>query len=247
MNSKLNPYIWAGWSLFIAGILISASSYFILELTWFTAFGLSLLIISFILLALSKSIPKLSPEFSQLLFETGGENLGVLFEELAVSTKAIYIPPSYTSGKSKALIPLATNPTAETLKRPLSNRLIVRYGPELQDIGLLVSTPGTVAMATMETGLEADGSMVGAILTSFFNGSLGIADTVMVSSQNDVIKVSFSQLKHERINDRTDQVLGSAPASVAAAVSAAAWNRPVMISSEGGNARKYDVIIEMLK
>ena len=64
---KKNPYSWTGLSLLVAGSLVSLSAYFILSLTWLTALGISMLILSFILLALGRTIPKLSPEASVLL------------------------------------------------------------------------------------------------------------------------------------------------------------------------------------
>ncbi|MFQ6122103.1 MAG: hypothetical protein ACE5LA_03480, partial [Dehalococcoidales bacterium] len=57
-----NSYIWAGLGLLIAGSLISLADYFIFLLTWLTALGICMLILSFILLALGRTIPKLPPE-----------------------------------------------------------------------------------------------------------------------------------------------------------------------------------------
>ena len=247
LKPRANPYTWTGWGLLLAGALTAVTSYVILNIAWLTALGMAMVIISFILLALAKSVPVLSPALSHLLFETATENLAVLLEELALYTKAVYLPPSLTDDKSHALVPLAVSPRAEMLGRPLPNRLIVRYGKGPQDIGLLVTTPGTVAVKVLGERMEANTEQLGAELSAFFRGTLGIADSVSVSSENDRIRVTFSHLHHERANDRTDLVLGSAPASVAAALTAAAWDRPVTIFSEGGNARKYDVVIELLK
>jgi hypothetical protein len=242
-----NPYIWVGLGLLLTGALVAGVAYLILSLVWLTAFGLAMIVIAFILLGLALSVPRLSPELSRLLFETATDNLAVLLEELAVSTKAIYLPPAITGGKSHALIPLAFTPRADLLRQPLPDRLIVRYGNGAQELGLLVTTPGTAAVKFLGEKPEANAELLGAILSTFFNGTLGIADSVSVSTENHLIKVAFSHLRHERENDRTDQVLGSAPASVAAAVVAAAWDRPVSIISEGRNARKYQVVIELLK
>ena len=106
-----NPYTWAGLGLLVAGSLVSLSSYFILLLTWLTALGISMLILSFILFALGRTIPKLPPEVSALLLETGIDNIATIVEELGIRTKAIYLPSSLTSGRPQALIPLHSNPS----------------------------------------------------------------------------------------------------------------------------------------
>lgn len=247
MTQSSNPYIRLGWGLFVTGLLTATVSYFIINIIWVTALGLAMLIIAVILLALARSVPKLSPELSHLLFETGTNNLSILFEELAVSNKAVYLPTHLTEGKPRALIPLAKQPGTEGFNQPLSNRLIVRYGQGQKDIGLLVSTPGTTAVNSLNTDVEANVDTVGGLLTSFFSGTLGNADSVNVSSHNETIKVTFSGLEPLQINDKASQILGSPPASVAAAVTAAAWNHPITITSESGNKKKYEVILELLK
>jgi len=105
-----NPYTRAGLGLLVAGSLVSLSAYFILLLTWLTALGICMLILSFILLTLGRTIPKLSPEVSGLLLETGIDNIATIVEELGIRAKAIYLPSSLTSGKPQALIPLPSNP-----------------------------------------------------------------------------------------------------------------------------------------
>ena len=83
-----NPYVWTGLGLLVAGSLVFLSSYFILLLTWLTALGISMLILSFILLNLGRTIPKLSPEISTLLLETGTDNIATIVEELGIRAKA---------------------------------------------------------------------------------------------------------------------------------------------------------------
>ena len=104
-----NPYTWTGLGLLIAGIMLSSSAYFIFQLIWLTALGICMLVLSFILTALGKAIPKLSPEVCDLLLETGIDNMATLIEELGVKTKAIYLPSSLASNRPRAFIPLHSN------------------------------------------------------------------------------------------------------------------------------------------
>ena len=89
---KKNSYTWTGLALLITGLLLSLSSHFVLLITWLTALGVAMLILSLILLALGSAIPKLPPEFSALLLETGIENIAAMVEELGVRSKGIYLP-----------------------------------------------------------------------------------------------------------------------------------------------------------
>ncbi len=134
-----NSYIWAGLGLLVAGSLLFAVSYFILLLTWLSALGISMLILSFIFIVLGRTIPKLPPEVSSLLLETGISTIATLVEELGIKSKAIYLPSSLTSGKAQALIPLHSNPLSSPILEVLPQRLIVKYGANPDDIGLLVT------------------------------------------------------------------------------------------------------------
>ena len=80
MSLNKNPYTWTGLSLLIAGSLTSLFAYFILALTWLTALGICMLILSFILLALSRAIPKLPPEVGGLILETDIDNMASIVD-----------------------------------------------------------------------------------------------------------------------------------------------------------------------
>ena len=110
-----NSYTWSGFSLLIAGSLLSPVAYFILHLNWLTALGISMLILSFLLLALGKTIPKLSPEVCGLLLETGIENMATMIEELGIRAKAVSLPSSLTPAPPHALIPLPSTPSLPTI------------------------------------------------------------------------------------------------------------------------------------
>ncbi len=131
-----NPYTWTGLSLLIAGCLISLPAYFILHLIWLTALGICQLILSFILIALGKSIPKLPPEVCSLLLETGIDNMATLIEELGIKTKAIYLPSSLTSDRPRAFIPLHSNGSKPSITKPLPQRLIAKYGANPAQYGI---------------------------------------------------------------------------------------------------------------
>jgi hypothetical protein len=107
--TKNNPYKWAGFGLLIAGGLISLPAYFLFQLTWLTAPGIYILILSFIPIALGKDIPELPPGVCSLMLETGTDNISTLIEEPGIKSKAIYLPSSLTSKYPRTFIPLHSN------------------------------------------------------------------------------------------------------------------------------------------
>ena len=92
--SGRNIYYLTGAGLLVCGILIALVSFFILHITWLTALGVSMLILSFISLMLGRTIPRISPEVSSLLLETSINNMAALLEEIGITSKAYYLPSS---------------------------------------------------------------------------------------------------------------------------------------------------------
>lgn len=245
MRNK-NPYTWAGLGLLVAGSLVSLSSYFILLLTWLTALGISMLILSFILLALGRTIPKLSPEVSTLFLETGIDNIAAIVEELGISSKAIYLPSSLTSGKPQALIPLRSNPSPSLITKGLPQRLIVKYGASPDDIGLLLSTTGTTAVGMLESTPGPNSAELESALTSLFRGILGITDGTRVIDRENHISVEISNPRIENKTTWFHQCLGGPLASIVASVAAEAWDKPVTIKQEEHHKGKCSIELEVL-
>ena len=243
---KKNLYTWTGLGLLVAGTLVFLSSQFILLLTWLTALGAAMIILSLILLALGSTIPKLPPEFSALLLETGVDNIAAMVEELGVRSRGIYLPSSLTSGRPQALVPLQTNHPLSPITKALPQRLIVRYGTNPDDIGLLFTTPGTVATSMLETTPGPTASELEAALTSLLTGTLGVADGTKVFHNANHIRVEISNPGIENKTDWSHQCLGGPLASIVASVAAEAWNRPVTIRQEEQHKKQYSIDLEVL-
>ena len=119
---RRNAYTYAGFGLLVAGSLVSPVAYFILGLNWLAALGIAMLIVSLVLLALAKTVPRLSPEVCSLLLETGIDNIATVIEELGIRNKAIYLPSSLASGRPRALVPLHAHSALPAITRPLPQR-----------------------------------------------------------------------------------------------------------------------------
>ncbi len=240
-----NPYIWAGSTLLIAGSLVSPSAYFLLHLTWLTALGICMLILSFIFLALGRTIPKLSPEVCRLLLETGITNITSLIEELSIRNKAIYLPSSLTNNQPQALIPLHSTLSLPKINKALPQRLIVRYGDNPNDIGLLLSTVGSTAISMLESKPGPTSNELETALTSLFSGILNAADRIKVTRHENQIQVAIHNPRIESKNTWSHHCLGSPLASMVASIAAEAWGKPVIIKQEYVEERKHLVELEV--
>ena len=188
---NINSYVWAGFSLLIAGGITTLSGYYIFNLTWLMALGICMLILSLILIALGRAIPKLPPEVCSLLLETGVDNIATLIEELGIKSKAIYLPSSLTSKCPKAFIPLHSNGVRPEITKALPKRLIARYGSSPEDIGLLISTIGSTATGMLESIPGATSEELESALTSLLIERLGVADRTRVFCNNNHVKVDI--------------------------------------------------------
>ena len=242
-----NPYTWTGLGLLIAGGMVSLPAYFIFHLIWLTALGICMLILSSILIALGKAIPKLPPEVCSLLLETGIDNIATLIEELGIKTKAIYLPSSLTSDRPRAFIPLHSNGSRPEITKVLPQRLIARYGANPEDIGLLISTIGSAAIDMLESKPGATAAELESALTSLFTGRLGVADGTRVICNNGHIKVEINKPRLQNGASWSHQCLGGPLASVVASVAAEAWDKPITIKQEEQLNGKYYVELEVIK
>ncbi|MBT9131476.1 MAG: hypothetical protein DDT42_01177 [candidate division WS2 bacterium] len=243
---RYHSYFYLGIALLIIGSLTSLASYFILQQNWITAFGLSLIILSIILFAINKAVPSLSPEAGRLLFQVGLENLASLIEELNINSKAVYLPSSYTSAKQpQALIPLHRNPQIPKLNQVLSKRFIVRYGNNPEEVGLLLSTPGSIAMDMWENKPGSTAGELESALIYLLRGILDVANGVRVTMKDSLLYVEVFGFRWEKANYHYHQCLGSPVTSLIASTVAEAFGKPVIIVEEQNIKSKLSIKLEL--
>jgi len=231
MRAK-NRYILLGWGLLVTGVWLIPVAHFVLESTPLTATGSSLIILGVVSVVLGRTRPSVSPEISALLLDTSLENISAIIEELGLRTKAVYLPSSMTQGQPRTLIPLRANHSVPLVGKALPRRLIVRYGPSAEDIGLLISTPGSASLRMLETAPGSSSSEMEEALASVLGGMLDIADGVRVATTGKTITVEITNPRVEHKSIRFYECLGSPLASIAAAVVAEALDRPVAVERE---------------
>lgn len=240
-----NPYHILGFVLLITGSIVSLTSYYIFEQTWITALGIVLLILAFILIALAWSVPTFSVEVSNILFDTGIENIATIIEELGIKHQAIYLPSSISGGQPKALIPLHSNPTLPNIIETLPHRFIVRFGSQPNDMGILVSTIGSTAVGMLDVKPGPSSEELESTLTYLFKGMLDVADRVKVIRKDKIIQVEVGGLRIKHKNSWYNQCLGGPIGSIVASLTAEAWDRQVLIKKEEYRRNKCIIEVEV--
>ncbi|HEY41209.1 MAG TPA: hypothetical protein G4O18_05050 [Dehalococcoidia bacterium] len=245
IRTDRNVYTWTGLGLLVSGVILVLVSLLVLSsLVWLTALGIAALILAFIFLALARTIPRVTPEVSMLLLETGIDNIATVVEELGIKSKPVYLPSSLAGGKAQALIPLHTNPSLPRITSALPRRFIVRYGSGPDDVGLLITTAGTVAVSILESPMGPTVTQLESTLASLFVGKLGAADRIGISNIETGIRVEVRNPRIQSTGAWSHQCLDSSLASIIATVVAEAWERPVVVTKEEQYGKTYVVEIE---
>lgn len=241
-----NPYRILGFGFCVAGAIFSPVSYFIVGSVPLTAMGLSSIMIGFTALALSRVRPSLSPESCESLLKAGMENISALIEELGLKSKAIYLPSSMRAGLAQAVIPLRDDGDIRQIKGKIPGRLIVRYGTNPEDMAIAVSTPGSINISMLQPKPGPTAPEIEAAASYVLSGLLDLADSVTVNLSDNYVnaEVSGSRMHYEDI--WFYHCLGSPLASIIAAISSEALEKPVRILEEKHNGGKSRVVIEVL-
>lgn len=211
-----------------------------------TAVAISTIVIGFVCIALANTRPYVSPEASELMLKTGMENTAALLEELGIRSKAVYLPSTMRDGHPQALVPLVEDREIELVKNKIPGRLIVRYGLNPDDMAIAVTTPGSINIDMLETKPGPTSDEIEAAATYILTGVLDIANSVTVNltdAQVDV-EVSGSKLHYEDI--WYYRCLGSPIASIVAAISSEALQKPIRIREESYSKGKSSIVLEVL-
>lgn len=242
-------YTRLGMALVLGGTGLSLVSFLLLHSIPLTALGISLLVLGAVCLVMGRASPYISPEASSLLLKAGYKNIAAIVEELGLRAKAVYLPSSLCGGEPQALIPLHSNPSLPSISSSLPQRMIVRFGSRPEDMGLLVTTPGSAAVKLLEKRAEDNPEDLENTLASLLAGTLELVDKVKVRAveRGFQIEMTNPRLEYKDMPFYVYDFLGSPLASIVAAVVAESTGKPVGISSEESERRKRIVILEVLR
>lgn len=241
----LHAYARLGAALIAGGAVSAPVFYFIAASPALTALAFSTVLLGVIALLLEKSLPQVPPQAAQLLLRAGLDNLAGLLEELGARSKALYLPSRLTSGKPMALIPLGAHLPPSGALPPLPSRMLVETGPGADEVGLLVSTPGTTVRPLLEGSVGASSSELETALARVLVGALDLARGVAVSQEDGRVTVEAESVRLEWEDLWIYDVIGSPVASVVAAVVADGLDRPVRILDEHRTDRTLVVHLEV--
>ena len=240
-----NPYLRLGVVLVISGAALAPVFYFVLASVPLTALALSAIMLGLVSAMLGNARPNITPEASQMMLRTGIENLAALIEELGLRSRAIYLPGS-GGGRPKAIIPLSEDGPLPEKAKTIPDRLVARYGPNLEDMCLVVTTPGAVSLDGVTLSPGADPDQIEPVLSHILIGILDLADSVSVHNLGDRIAVEVTNPKLKYDNVWFYRCLGSPLASIAATVASQALDRAVRVTTEQETGKRVRIEIEVL-
>lgn len=241
-----NPYRQLGLGLAITGVWFSPLAYWLLKSTPLAALGISLVILGAVAIVLGRTRPSLSPEVSALILETGQDNISSLIEELGLKCRAIYLPASYAGGQHRALLPLRAEGAPAVIDKSLPKRLVVKYGPDPQDMAVMLATPGSAVGRLLESMPGPTPAELEDALSTVLNGALDIAEGARFSMDGNRISVDVFKPRGEYRNTRFHQCLGTIFASMAATLTAEAMQKPVIVKSEDLTDARDRIEMEVL-
>jgi hypothetical protein len=240
-----NPYRLLGMWLCLVGALFAPMAYIIMESVPLTAVAVSTVIIGIVCVALPNYRPYISPEACQILLKTGMQNTAALLGELGLKNKAMYLPSSMTDGHPQAIIPLEDG-NRELVQGRIPGRLIVRYGAAPDDVGIAVTTPGSMNNELLKTTPGPTPEEIESAASYILIGVLDLADSVTVSLSDARVNVLVRGARLHYEKTWYYDCLGSPIASVVAAICSEALSKPVRIGEERYSHGESRITLEVL-
>lgn len=241
-----SPYVRLGIALVFGGALFVLIAWLIVSSIPLVAFGLSVILIGVVALALARSLPDVPPEASSVMLRTGLENLSALVEEIGLTAPALYLPSRLTGSVPMALIPLRHNSAQPSIRRALATRLIVSYGPDTQDVGLLVRTAGTTVMQLLESRPGGSPAELESAMVAVLVGRLDLANGLRFYREGTRMVVEVAAPRLDQRDLWISRSLGSPLASIVATMAAEGLDTPVRIQGEDWSAGQVVIALEPL-
>ena len=241
-----NPYRLLGIGLTIAGAIFVPVAYFILNSIPLTAVALSAIMIGFTGIALATARPQISPEASQMILETGMENIASLLEELGLSNKAIYLPSSMRDGNAQALIPLSGDIDVKRIRGKIPKRLIVRYGDNPDDMAIAVTAPGSASIGKFEIKLGSTVTEIEQAIAYVLTGLLDLAGSVESHIGENELSIEVTGPKLHYENVWYYRCMGSPIASIVASIASEGLRKPLRIKEESYRKGRSKILLEVL-
>jgi hypothetical protein len=225
-----NRYTAIGLTLVFGGSFFGLVSTIIIDYMPLTALAITSVILGIVSWGLGRTLPRISLDTAQLIFQAGLDNIFSLIEEIGINSPAVYLPKSVANGKT--LVPLNNDDTSLNLPPRLEQRLLVQRKSGGEVFGLLITTPGSLVLTT--TAIEEDGTAGGleSALNSIMVGNLDLAEGVKVPGGQTIWEIEVVNPSLNLPVHSSEYLLGSPIASIVAAVAAEVLSVPITIVEE---------------
>jgi hypothetical protein len=139
------------------GVIVGIVSYLIGVMPML-AFGLSSLLIGFLVVYLPESQEAIADRLASNLSLPPLLNMEKLLEDLELDERGIYIPASGLGVSPKVFVPLANTPATSRphLGLTSSRRVFVTVGAGAEDRGVLLDPPGSTILIAIEQSIKRD-------------------------------------------------------------------------------------------
>ena len=238
-----NRYLILGSGLVTSGLTFALFAWLMTDYVPFIALGLACIIIGIVSLALNQTLKQVPFDTSLLLIESSFDTISAIVEEFGVTSKALYLPRSVTDGPLRTLIPIQNDAFDSTFPTHLDQRLIVQFGNNPEDIGILLAAPGATILEvdTIETYLSTE---LATSLSSIIVGNFDLATGVDVQRDGSFIQITIKNSPLSRKNEFSHSVLGSPMASITATITALVLNQPILIDAEEIQGKEHKIKLE---
>lgn len=244
MRMFQNGFVKTGVGLIFVGTIFSLISWQLLNNPPLIALSTGTIVLGVVSIGLGNTSTKLSPETSLVFLEAGMDNITSIIEELGLKSKAIYIPSDMNNGFPKALIPLFSD-NSHPLNLPnIENRFLVLLDKSTNNYGIMVATPGSMAVKSFEPTTITDEISLEESLRSIIIGNLDLASRVLCVQSDGRITIELSGVIMETTPHPAYETLGSPVTSICAAIAAEVLHSPVILVSEEQDGK--NISIELL-
>jgi hypothetical protein len=122
----------------------------------------------------------------------------------------------------------------------------VKYGAQPEDVGLLITTPGSAVAGIVTAKPDSSEGDLEEALTLVLVGTTSFADGARVTMSDEVIRVEISNPRLDFKKMWVYESLGSPLVSIVASVVAEVLNKPVAVDSEQYSRGKSVIELKLM-
>jgi hypothetical protein len=234
-----------GIVLLVIGLFFGLFFYFVVDSVPLVAVGLSMVILGVMSIGLASVRPYISPEAWKVLFTTGVVNTTGILEDFKIRNRAIYLPRCMSDGPNRAIIPINGESRAKDIQEKLPH-FTVNRGPNQEDTHFSVATPGNLSLDLLPRRPGPTQNGIKKAIEYILNRVLDLAVRVKISHMGSHLHVIVTGAEINYDEVLYYQCVGSPIASIAAAISSEALEKPVQIIEETNKGKTLTIILEVL-